>query len=41
MYEYYRRSADAFTKVGDSASALLCAKARTAIRQELWKAGLA
>ena len=40
VYEYYRRSADAFAKVGDRLRALLCAKARAAIRQELWKQGL-
>ncbi len=41
VYEYYRRSAEAFSKVGDRGHALICAKARAAIRQELWKTGLA
>jgi hypothetical protein len=40
LHQYYRRFADAFTKVGDSPKALICATARASIRHELWKAGL-
>lgn len=40
LHEYYRRCADAFTKVGEGSKALICAKARASIRHELWKAGI-
>ena len=40
LHEYFRRSADAFTKIGDSSNALICAKARASIRQELWRSGI-
>jgi len=40
LYEYYKRSADAFARTGDGAKALICAKARAAIRYELWRAGI-
>ncbi len=36
VHEYYRRSADAFARIRDSARALMCAKARASVRQELW-----
>jgi len=40
LHDYYRRSADAFTKISDTPRALICAKARAAIRLALWKAEL-
>src|SRR5262249_22179682 len=41
LHDYFRRSADAFSKIGDRRRAIICAQARAAIRYELWMAGLA
>lgn len=38
VHEYYRRAADAFTKIGDTPRALTCANARASIRLALWRA---
>jgi len=38
VHDYYRRAADAFTKIGDTSRALTCANARASIRLALWTA---